>query len=679
MTKVLLEAPILTKSGYGEHSRLVFDALRKNKNLEIMINPLRWGSTTFSLPSGAVLDSIQAFGSYVQNCKNSNKNAEFDIQIHVGIPNEFEKKAPYSVCVTAGIETDRVDPSWLIKTHQGIDKIIVPSNHAKVGFTSTNYEIQNNTNNTRSILNCACPVDVIHYPVKEVTGPSLDIDFSTDFNFLTVAMIGPRKNLELTITGFIEEFKDNENVGLIVKTNMSRNSIMDRVNTKKTIEGIVKSCGEKKCKIYLLHGDLSESEIISLYSHPKIKAYVSTTHGEGYGLPIFDAVHSGMPVVATDWSGHLDFLTGELKGKQKKLFAKIEYDLKKVPKSAVWENLITEESKWAYPKKTSYKSQISKVYKDYGMYKKWANALEQTVRKNHKLDDILDQYLVSIFGKSFAKDAETEKTIKELRDEALSIKNVKQRAKFAKKVTSGNLSQTEKIEFLKDLFKHEKAYVLSCGPTLTDHDSGKIQRLLKNNLGISIKQSFDLFGDDIDIHIYNCANFKEYDYSKNSPIVLEASTSPYKLGQCDLKFFIRERDFNKSLSVTNDFDSWTFEKQPLLRPYGPGIMYEVVFYTLQHLGISEVITIGWDNKLIEGEANQQHFYDKKGSKFEKSNFIHSNEVADNQASVNTLSHEEKITTDTMLPWYDWLKSTGIELKIVSSINPAPEEIQRIEV
>jgi len=283
---------------------------------------------------------------------------------------------------------------------------------------------------------------------------------------------------------------------------------------------------------------------------------------------------------------------------------------------------------------------------------------------------------MSIFGNT---PSALDKTVEEYKKEALNIKNIKDRAKFAKTVVSKDFSQTEKIEFLKDLFKEEKAYVLSCGPTLTDHEPEKIKSLLKNNIAVAVKQSFDLFGELIDFHIYNCANFKKYDYSSHNPVVIEASTTPYRLGECDLKFFIRERNFDNSVAATEDFESWTFDKQSLLRPYGPGIMYEVVFYALQHLGVSDIITIGWDNKLIEGTAAQQHFYDKKGTELKKSDFIHSNEVAENQASVESLDHEAKITTDVMLAWHKWLKSVGTELKIVSSINPAPKEIERIQI
>ena len=114
--KVLLEAPILTQSGYGEHARLVFQALMTIPALQVYTNPLNWGSTSWSISTDLekdIHDSINILGNYIDECKKSNTQTEFDIQIHVGIPSEFEKKAPYSVCVTAGIETDRVSACLL--------------------------------------------------------------------------------------------------------------------------------------------------------------------------------------------------------------------------------------------------------------------------------------------------------------------------------------------------------------------------------------------------------------------------------------------------------------------------------------------------------------------------------------------------------------------------------------
>ena len=389
MRKVLLEGPILTKSGYGEHARLVFKALSQSGNVEIFVNPLKWGATSWAHPNKDIFKAIKKFANYNNVHAQAKQQAPYDMHIHVGIPNEFTKKAPFSICVTAGIETDRVSSNWLIKTHQGIDKLIVPSEHAKDGFVSTNYEVINETNNTKTILNCNCPVDVVPYPVKSPAGPGLDIDFSTDFNFLSVALMGHRKNIEMTLEGFVEQFRDNPNVGLVLKTAVAKSSHMDRLITKKKIEDHIENLGEKKCKIYLLHGNLTEAELHSLYVHPKIKAYVTTTHGEGYGLPLFEAAYSGLPIIATDWSGHLDFLSGPKNGKNKKMFARVDYDLKPVQKEALWKDLIMEDSRWAFPKMLSYKAQLEKVYKNLGMYKKWSKVLKEKLEKDFSEEVVL--------------------------------------------------------------------------------------------------------------------------------------------------------------------------------------------------------------------------------------------------------------------------------------------------
>jgi glycosyltransferase involved in cell wall biosynthesis len=587
------------------------------------------------------------------------------------------------VCVTAGIETDRVSATWLLKTHQGLDKIVVPSEHAKEGFVGTSYEILNQATNQKTVIGCNAAIDVVPYPIKEHETENLDLAIDTKFNFLSIALVGPRKNLTNMVKWFVEEFKDDD-VGLILKTGMSKGSNIDKLQTRLTIQNILNSKKDRKCKVYLLHGNLSESEIHSLYKREDVHCYINLAHGEGYGLPLFEAAYSGLPVIAPDWSGHLDFLTAPFreggKTKQKKLFAKVDYELQEIPAGVVWKDILVEGSKWAIPNKASFKKQLRSVYKNHGMYKKWSASLRDSIRENYTFEAVTEKMRKAILEEAgLYEDKSAHFDIKKAKSQALEISDVKERSKFAKDILSRDLSQIEKIGFLKDLFKGEKAVLLSCGPTLTDHDPVKVREVLKDKLGVSIKQSFQMFGDLIDLHLYNCGNFKEYDYSENSPIVIEASTSPLRLGECDLKFFIRERDFNNSVASKKDFDAWTFDKQPLLRPYGPGIMYEVVFYALQHLGVSDIITIGWDNKHIEGTMAQQHFYDKVGSELDKKDFIDRNEVAANQAAVATLSTEDKVSTEAILDWYNWLQEQGTKLSIVSSINPAPEIIERIEI
>lgn len=418
--KVIIESPILTQSGYGEHSRLVFESI-KDLGLEVHLCPLKWGNTPWALNESSELykeikDGIIKFEQYNNMCNQTGQNPHYDMHIHVGILSEYSKKAEYSVCVTAGIETDRVSADWLMKTHSGLDKIIVPSQHAKDGFKNTAYEIivkNENGQQEKQILqlNEGCDIETIPYPVKQHKKSNINIDFETNFNFLQVALLGPRKNIEQLLVWFLEEFRDDEDVGLILKTGVSRSSKMDRIKTISHFENIIDNFPNSKCKVYLIHGNLSESEINCLYTHPKIKAYVSTTHGEGYGLPIFEAAYNGLPIIATNWSGHLDFLSAEIKEnnklKEKKLFAKVDFDLKSIPTNCIWDKVLVEGSQWAIPKSSSFKSQIRKVYKNYGMYKKWAVILQEKIKKTHSKEIILSKMAESLIPKSKREWAET--------------------------------------------------------------------------------------------------------------------------------------------------------------------------------------------------------------------------------------------------------------------------------
>ena len=406
MKRVLLEAPIYTQSGYGEHSRLVFESICSDENLQIFVNPLAWGQTPWEASMDHNLkqkidSSLNMLTNYLDQCKSQGQQPSFDIHIHVGIPSEYEKKAPYSVCVTAGIETDRVAPEWLVRTHRGMDKLIVPSEHASLGFTQTSYEMYNKETQQKSLIDCGVPVDVVPYPVKEIEKKDLDFSLSTDFNFLSIALLGPRKNMQNMVQWFVEEFK-NESVGLVLKTCGKSGGSIDHEFTKNVLNQSLQNYKDRKCKVYLIHGDLEESEIQSLYQRSDIHAYVSATHGEGYGLPIFESAYHGLPIVAPDWSAHVEFLSAPFKEnnkiKNKKLFAKVDYDLAPIPKQAVWKDILVEGSNWCYPKEISFRKQIRKMYKNHGMYKKWAAALKNNIIETHSKQLVLEKMRASILS-----------------------------------------------------------------------------------------------------------------------------------------------------------------------------------------------------------------------------------------------------------------------------------------
>jgi glycosyltransferase involved in cell wall biosynthesis len=175
--------------------------------------------------------------------------------------------------------------------------------------------------------------------------------------------------------------------------------------TEYKIQNVLDAAPERKCKVYLLHGDLTESEMTSLYKHKDIKAIVSTTHGEGFGLPLFEAAMNGMPVVAPSWSGHIDFLTAPVrttgkvkKTKLKELYAKVDYTIQPIQKEAVWKDILVENSMWCYPKEKSFKNQLRNLFKNHGMYKSWAKKLQKHIVSEYEESKILDKMSHSLLG-----------------------------------------------------------------------------------------------------------------------------------------------------------------------------------------------------------------------------------------------------------------------------------------
>jgi glycosyltransferase involved in cell wall biosynthesis len=409
MKKILVRGPALTRSGYGEHTRFILRSLRSRPELfDIYLLPVNWGKTGWVYEDSDErrwLDSIINKTVLYQQEKTLN----YDISMQVTIPNEWENMAPINVGVTAGIETTRVSPAWIEKGNS-VDKIITISNFSKQSYAGTNYTVTDNR--TGQVVNdgfhCTTPIEVVHYPVRPTEIKEFPLDFTTEFNFLVNAQWAPRKNLENTVGWFVEEFA-NDDVGLVLKTNIVNNSTIDRHETEKRIKSLLRRYPNRKCKIYLLHGDLSASEINSLYCNEKIKALISLAHGEGFGLPIFEAAYNGLPVIAPDWSGHIDYLYMKTKNKKGRMrnkphFARVDYDLAPVQKEVVWKDVLVESSMWCYPKKSSYKEKLREVYKDHGRFKSQASKLKTHLCENFTSEKKYKE-VVDIVQSTYVNDA----------------------------------------------------------------------------------------------------------------------------------------------------------------------------------------------------------------------------------------------------------------------------------
>ena len=281
MIKVLLKGPILSRSGYGEHSRFMYRGLASRPDLfDIYIHPVNWGQSSWDLNLKSGKDQKD-----IQKCieKMHHFKGQFDLSLQVLIPSEFENIATKNIGVTAAVETTAASAMWINLANQ-MDRVFVTSEHAKKTLVNPTHHVKMENDDNVYTIQMQKPVTVVSYPYRDlgVSEKAIDkIKLDTKFNFVTSAQFGPRKNLMNTIKWFVEEFKDEEDVGLVVKVHHMNNSQLDRQKMIIQLAQSVHSVPHRKCRVFLLHGNMTEDEMNSLYNHPNIHAYITATHGEG--------------------------------------------------------------------------------------------------------------------------------------------------------------------------------------------------------------------------------------------------------------------------------------------------------------------------------------------------------------------------------------------------------------
>ena len=407
LQKVLVfQGPVSSRSGYGDHCRDLVKSLVDMDRYSIKIVDLRWGDC----PRNGIAKKDEYLKKYMVNPHDIKQKP--DIFIQVSVPNEFQPMGEYNIGITAGIETDICSSQWIEGCNR-MQLIMVPSKHSKTVFENTVFDkVDDQTKQKVSELKCTTPIEVLF------EGLNLDVfkkttDISDNINeamknikenfcflycghWLSGALGHDRKDTGMTIKTFIETFKNtgsNKRPALILKTSAATFSVNDREEILKRIDR-VKSQYKGTCpNIYLLHGDLTDVEMNELYNHPKVKAMVMFTKGEGFGRPLLEFSVTQKPIIASNWSGHTDFLTPHS--------ILLPGELKKVHKSVVWKDVILPESKWFY---VNY-GYASKVLKE--VFKKYPNFID-AARKQARLSreqfslkkmtedfkNIIDKYMV---------------------------------------------------------------------------------------------------------------------------------------------------------------------------------------------------------------------------------------------------------------------------------------------
>ena len=395
---LVFQAPVATRSGYGDHARDLLHSLYKLDKFEIKVISTRWGNTPMD-----ALNYDKPFHKWVVDNIIPRVEQKPDIYIQVTVPNEFQPVGHYNIGITAAIETTHSPLDWVHGCNR-MDLIIVPSEHSKKSLVDSVYnEADNNTKQIIKQHRIEKPVEILFEGFDEEDFGTDHVAHITeldaikeDFAFLFVGhwlrgdLGEDRKNVGMMIKTFAMAFK-NEKVkpALVLKTSSAGFSVMDRETTIKKIKEVLGK-DYKSVPIYLLHGDLTPSEMNGLYEHSKVKAMLNFTKGEGFGRPLLEFSLTGKPVIVSNWSGHIDFL--------KQGAVLLEGELKLVHESAA-DQFLLKESQWFNVNISKALASIKDVYKNYDKYKTSSFQLGKQNKQNFGLekmtklfDNILNQY-----------------------------------------------------------------------------------------------------------------------------------------------------------------------------------------------------------------------------------------------------------------------------------------------
>ncbi len=390
---LVFQGPIFTRSGYGDHCRDLMKSLRKMDKYDIKIIPLRWGNT----PQNQV-DGESEFGRWMLERVIAGIEQKPDIFMQVSVANEFEPKGHYNIGVTAGVETT-IAPKDFIDGSNKMDLIIVPSNFTKNNLGGTVYQQKDQaTGQIVGEIKTTTPIEVLLEGVdteifSKGSGKDVLANVKEDFNFLIVghwlkgSLGQDRKDIGMAIKTFATVFQylpADKRPGLIVKTSHAGFSVIDREETRRKIDEVLKSFGDKCPSVYLLHGDMEETDMSNLYHHPKVKAMISFAKGEGYGRPMAEFTLTGKPILASGWSGQTDFLPAEHA-------VLLEGSLTQVDESAA-DQFCMKEAQWFTVNYSNAANKIYDVYNKYDSYLEKSKGLRENTLRHFTLDNMHDKF-----------------------------------------------------------------------------------------------------------------------------------------------------------------------------------------------------------------------------------------------------------------------------------------------
>ena len=508
------------------------------------------------------------------------------------------------------------------------------------------------------------------YDIEPQKPKNINEDMLKDkFTIFTMSQWGFRKGFDLLIKAYSAEFKNQQDVALVMKTYGHYVGNVYPLEEKAQNESIIKEIGNFKnsvilegyknptAPIYFIPSVLPFQNISWLHGNSSV--FALSTRGEGFGLTIAEALMHERPVIVPDQGGHIDYINPEaaffVEGHWTPSFGDLMH---------------TCDTNWYEPNIKSIREQLRKAY---NMWKEDPQLLKDMGKKGKEYI-LSNQYSQKDIGERLYNVFLNENDYK-IEDKKSSIRKKTNNLKWLLSKQKDNKS---KIDILKDGYRGKECVILACSPSLNDVEKEKLKEFCKDKVVLAVKQAYDYLPEVVDFHFWNCSNLPSpsyngayYPYWQKEPIVI--SSSNYDLGMrwdatkqkqdIYFKIPIRTEINNEFITKTLKFDDYLLDKQ-LTRPCGPGIMLETVIYTAVHLGVNKITAIGWDINNAQTEDEHKHFFGDTNKLFNRG------DVLDWEIEANQKASREL---------YNWLKEKDIELILASDKSSLYNGIPRINL
>ncbi|MGB9737379.1 MAG: glycosyl transferase [Chloroflexus aggregans] len=189
------------------------------------------------------------------------------------------------------LESDTLPADWVYQANQ-MDEVWVPSHFTRDVFMASGVR------RPIHVIPLGFNPNYFHPHIQENKPANV-------FVFLSIFEWIERKAPELLLQAYVSEFTRSDDVVLVLKVFNHD----PHFNVQQRIHELTNRSHAPRI-VVLLNQEIAEHQMGGLYR--SADCFVLPTRGEGWGMPILEAMACGLPVIATDWGAQREFFNDQL-------------------------------------------------------------------------------------------------------------------------------------------------------------------------------------------------------------------------------------------------------------------------------------------------------------------------------------------------------------------------------